>query len=76
MMNIILGIILCAWFIYHILCVFPAVQIRFLAKSDNRETNFGRRASGDIFQRKKGHYRLLFIKFLMEHAGYLCLENF
>lgn len=35
MMNITLGMILCAWFIYHILCVFPAVQIRFLAKPEN-----------------------------------------
>ena len=26
--------ILCVWFDYHILCAFPAAQIRFLAKSD------------------------------------------
>ncbi|THA99829.1 hypothetical protein E6R39_22390 [Enterobacter hormaechei] len=76
MLNITFSMILCVWFYYHILCAFPAVQIRKLSKSDNRVTNFARRASGDIFQRKKGPYRLLFIKFLMEHAGYLCLENF
>ena len=34
MMYITLGMILCAWFIYHILCVFPAVQIRKDADSD------------------------------------------
>lgn len=34
MPNIILNMILCVWFDYHILCVFPAVQIRFLADSD------------------------------------------
>ena len=76
MINITLSMILCVWFDYHISWGIPAAQIRKLSKSDNRVTNFARRASGDIFQRKKGPYRLLFIKFLMEHAGYLCLENF
>ena len=31
MPNIVLNMILCVWFDYHILCAFPAVQIRFLA---------------------------------------------
>lgn len=28
--------ILCVWFDYHILCAFPAAQIRFLAVPDLR----------------------------------------
>ncbi|CDK69756.1 hypothetical protein [Klebsiella pneumoniae IS22] len=34
MLNITFSMILCLWFNYHILCAFPAAQIRFLAKSD------------------------------------------
>ncbi|EDN4846475.1 hypothetical protein B1959_004557 [Salmonella enterica subsp. enterica serovar Gaminara] len=34
MLNITFSMILCFWFNYHILCAFPAAQIRFLAKSD------------------------------------------
>lgn len=38
MINIILSMILCMFFNYHIYCGFPASQIRFLAKSDLHTT--------------------------------------
>ena len=34
MKNITFSMILCVWFDYHILCAFPAAQIRFLAVPD------------------------------------------
>ncbi|HAE4776235.1 TPA: hypothetical protein MJA80_24715 [Klebsiella pneumoniae] len=34
MLNITFSMILCVWFDYHILCAFPAAQIRFLAVPD------------------------------------------
>ncbi|CDK73877.1 hypothetical protein ECHG_04525 [Escherichia coli H736] len=34
MLNITFSMILCVWFDYHILCAFPAAQIRFLAEVD------------------------------------------
>lgn len=34
MLNITFSMILFMWFDYHILCAFPAAQIRFLAETD------------------------------------------
>ncbi|OSZ03197.1 hypothetical protein BVZ23_28845 [Klebsiella variicola] len=34
MLNITFSMILCVWFDYHILCAFPAAQIRFLANTE------------------------------------------
>ena len=39
MINITFSMILCVWFDYHILCAFPAAQIRKVAVSDPPETH-------------------------------------
>ncbi|MBM5754490.1 hypothetical protein D3M54_00740 [Klebsiella pneumoniae] len=41
MLNITFSMILCFWFNYHILCAFPAAQIRFLAVPDLFQSDFG-----------------------------------
>lgn len=39
MMKIISDMILCELLNYHIVCPFPAVQIRFPAKSESKDMN-------------------------------------
>lgn len=41
MLNITFSMILCILLDYHILCLFPAVQIRFLAVPDLFQSDFG-----------------------------------